>query len=130
MKIKLLAALSATVAISVGITLIILLQNKSVDGQKDNVKEIALSKAYSLQRQIDLSVSSALALATYVQKHKAIENFDSVAAEIRKVYKVISILELAHNGIIGKLSPLRGYENTLGVNLLVMMCRGERFMNF
>lgn len=117
MKIKIFAILSSVFVISVGITLIILLYNKAVGDQKANVKEIALSKAYSLQKQIDLSVSSTLALASYINEHETIDDFDSVANGIRKIYRVITILQLAPNGIIKYLSPITGYESALGVNV-------------
>lgn len=117
MKIKIVTSLVSTIVFLIAVTLIIFIHNNAVDDKKSQVKEIALSKAYSLQKQIDLSVSSTLALASYIKEHDSIENFDSLATEIRRIHKTINVLEVIPNGKIAMISPMKGNEKTLGLDV-------------
>lgn len=86
--------------------------------QRSNVAQLAAGSAYSLERQISGSLSATYALSAIIQQSGTIRDFDSLAAEMIRVYGGINSLQLAPEGILTKIYPLAGNEKALGHNLL------------
>jgi len=85
---------------------------------RNNMIEIAASHAYSIERQLSLSLSATYALATMLQIYGELQNFDTLADLMIKSYGGISSLQLAPQGVVTQIYPLKGNERAIGHNLL------------
>jgi len=104
--------------LAIGAAFINVTERQRAAGRRRMVSEMGAAQAHSLQRQLDWSLSSTLALASMLRQDRAIANFDTLAADIIKRYGGISSLQLAPNGIVSRIYPLAGNEAALGHNLL------------
>jgi len=82
------------------------------------VLELGNSLGRSLERQLDRSLSTTLALASILHQNGTINNFDALAEDMIYRYGGISSLQLAPDGIVSNIYPLKGNEYAIGHDLL------------
>lgn len=104
--------------LTLGGSIMIWRQKQQILNNRKIAQDIASTQAYSLQRQLDRSLSATFALAVIVQQSGKIDNFKGLAAKILQTYGGISNLQLAPDGIIQNIYPLSGNEKAIGLNLL------------
>lgn len=81
--------------------------------------EVASVHGHLLQEQTARSLSATYALAAVLRQGGGkIDDFDAIASEMLSLYGGISALQLAPNGVISQIVPLKGNEAALGHNLL------------
>jgi sensor domain CHASE-containing protein len=85
---------------------------------RHSILEIAASHAYSIERQLSRSLSAVYALAANIRLYGEIPNFREMADQIILNYGGISSLQLAPQGIVRQIYPLKGNEKAIGHNLL------------
>lgn len=80
---------------------------------------IADEYAHSIERQLNVTISATYTLATLLQNsHGETEHFEQTADEILAYHKgVIRNLQLAPNGVVGRIHPLAGHEKAIGHDL-------------
>jgi len=75
--------------------------------------------AHYLENYVTRALSASYALAALVEVGRGdIPDFDAVATRLLPLYPGVSELLLAPGGVIRHIAPLRGNENTLGLDLL------------
>ncbi|MFN8254472.1 MAG: ATP-binding protein [Bacteroidales bacterium] len=94
----------------------IMMQQKLQNQQ--SAMQLLANTANTIDHQLSMSLSSTKALASLIQQYGDIEDFNSLAEQMLKVYGGIKCLQLAPNGIITKCYPLEGNESVIGGNLL------------
>ncbi|HMI79189.1 MAG TPA: CHASE domain-containing protein, partial [Ferruginibacter sp.] len=71
-----------------------------------------------LQEVLAFSSSATKIMSFFIDNDGKVRNFDSVAAQILSTNKDIDVLELAPDGVIQYVYPLKGNENIIGYNIL------------
>lgn len=83
------------------------------------MNDIANSQASALERRISRSLAATYILAQEVRKnHGDFAHFEAYADEVLQAIGGISNLQLAPNGVISKIHPLKGNEKAIGHNIL------------
>ncbi len=118
LRLLILPAVAFVVVLIIGGGFIILTERRHVDDQRQALREIGVAQAHLLERQLDRSLSSTYALASFLRQSGKIDNFDSLAADMIKSYGGISNLQLAPNGVVSRIYPLEGNEAAIGHDLL------------
>ncbi len=73
-------------------------------------------------------ISAANSFAIVYKEFGDRKNFDSLAAQVLRQHKFVEVLQLTVNGVITNVYPLKGYEETIGINTLADPLRtGEVF---
>ncbi len=106
--------------LGIGAALLIIVEHDRIGELREAVNEVGIGQAYTLQRQLDRSLSSTVALAVLLRQdneHK-LHNFDELAAHMIESYGGISSLQLAPDGIVTRIYPLAGNEAAIGHDLL------------
>ena len=87
--------------------------------RRQAVTDLTRQLAHDMHDQLNLSLSATYALAAVIrQGNGEIDNFPQLAREMLDLYKGVSALQLAPNGIISQVVPLQGNEKAIGHNLL------------
>ncbi|MFH1154411.1 MAG: PAS domain S-box protein [Pseudomonadota bacterium] len=86
--------------------------------QRNSILEIAASHAYTIERQLSRSLSATYALASMLRLYGELPDFNTLADDMITSYGGISCLQLAPQGIVTRIFPLKGNEKALGHNLL------------
>jgi len=109
-------------AVSLGITwgLLKLFEDQRLNDKQVAVNTVGNSLSYSLQRQLDRSVSSTYALASLIRQDEnhTIDDFDAIAGDMIETYGGIDSLQLAPDGVVSQIYPLAGNEKAIGHDLL------------
>lgn len=86
---------------------------------EDQGRHLASAVAHDLGERLDRSLSASYALATLVRQGKGqIDNFETLGAEMIRVYGGITALQLAPGGTIRQVVPLAGNEAVIGFSPL------------
>ena len=86
--------------------------------QLENLNKIALTTAFSLEGHIEKTLSSAYILGSIIrQQGGQTDSFEIYAEDIIQSIGNITNLQLAPDGIIKYIYPLKGHEKALGHNL-------------
>jgi PAS domain S-box-containing protein len=86
---------------------------------EDQGRHLASAVAHDLGERLDRSLSASYALATLVRQGKGrIDNFETLGAEMIRVYGGITALQLAPGGTIQQVVPLAGNESVIGFSPL------------
>ncbi|MBF0317601.1 MAG: CHASE domain-containing protein [Nitrospirae bacterium] len=85
---------------------------------KRDLIEVTASIAYTIERQLNQSLFATYTLASFISQFGKINNFDKLASDILKHSDGISSLQLAKDGIVSEIFPLKGNEKAIGHNLL------------
>ncbi|MBK9445053.1 MAG: PAS-domain containing protein [Betaproteobacteria bacterium] len=86
---------------------------------EDQGRHLASAVAHDLGERLDRSLSASYALATLVRQGKGrIDNFETLGAEMIRVYGGITALQLAPGGTIQQVVPLVGNESVIGFSPL------------
>ncbi|MFH1154410.1 MAG: CHASE domain-containing protein [Pseudomonadota bacterium] len=94
------------------------MENRRITEQQNGILEVAASHAYTIERQLSRSLNATYALATMLRIYGELKNFDMLADYMITSYGSISCLQLAPQGIVTRIYPLKGNEKALGHNLL------------
>ena len=86
--------------------------------RRNNILEVAASHANLIEWQFSRSLSATYTLATMLRHYGELQNFNTLADQIITNYGGISSLQLAPQGIVSQIYPLKGNEKALGHNLL------------
>ena len=87
--------------------------------QLENLNKIALTTAFSLERHIEKTLSSAYILGSIIrQQGGQTDSFEIYAEDIIHSIGNITNLQLAPDDIIKYIYPLKGHEKALGHNLI------------
>ena len=87
--------------------------------QRFYMSELVNSQASAIERRLTRSLSSTRILAQGVRQHKgAISQFEVYADEVLKAVGGVSNLQLAPDGIIRYIHPIKGNEKAIGHNIL------------
>ena len=113
-------ALVFVTVLAVGALFVRLVEDGRLDDKRRDLDTIGSTLAYSLQRQLDRSLSSTFALASMVRQRDTpiVDSFDSIAADMISSYGGIDSLQLAPDGIVSLIYPLEGNEAAIGHDLL------------
>ncbi|KJR43677.1 diguanylate cyclase, partial [Candidatus Magnetoovum chiemensis] len=87
------------------------------DHEKDLI-EVTASIAYTIQRQLNQSLFATYTLESFIHQFGKINDFDKLASKILSYSDGISSLQLAKDGIVSDIFPLKGNEKAIGHNLL------------
>ena len=95
-------------------------EDRRLEEKQASGHAIGTAMAHSIQLQLERSLSSTLALASLIRQKKniAIDEFDSIAADMIESYGSIDSLQLAPNGVVSLIYPREGNEKALGHDLL------------
>jgi PAS domain S-box-containing protein len=86
---------------------------------ENQVRLLASAVAHDLGERLDRSLSASFALATLIRQGKGkIDNFETLGAEMIRVYGGITALQLAPGGTIEQVVPLKGNEAVIGFSPL------------
>jgi PAS domain S-box-containing protein len=83
-------------------------EQEELDRELHHVKDRFRNILYS-------DITAANSLAIFYTQYGVMDDFDSIASQIIKYNKYAEALQLNVNGIITKVYPLKGYENTIGL---------------
>lgn len=87
--------------------------------KQSTLNTVALTHSLYLTRHIDKTISAAYILGSIVkQNNGSTDNFDTYAHDIYRSIGHIDNLQLAPNGVIEKIYPLKGHEQALGHDLI------------
>jgi PAS domain S-box-containing protein len=111
---------AAIFAVTFGICIIFvfLLIQKDVTELRNQVGETGSAQAYTLQRQLDRSLSATYALAAYIHQFGDIHDFNEIAGDLIERYGGITNLQLAPGAVVRQIHPLEGNEAAIGHDLL------------
>ncbi|MBT1073398.1 response regulator [Pelotalea chapellei] len=93
-------------------------EDEHADNQRQTATQLAANTAFTVERQLSVSLSATHALAAILQQYGSIPHFDMLAANLIRTYSGINTLEWAPNGVISKAYPLAGNEKAIGHDLL------------
>ncbi|WP_245601082.1 putative bifunctional diguanylate cyclase/phosphodiesterase [Marinobacterium jannaschii] len=83
------------------------------------LNEVVSVEAAAIERHLSRALTASYVLAQQVRSAGGqLENFEAVAEELMVSVPEVSNLQLAPNGVIEQIYPLRGNERALGLNLL------------
>lgn len=88
------------------------------EAKKDEANAIANTAKDKLLEVLAYSASATKILTFFIDNNGTVKNFDSVAAQILSTNKDIDALELAPDGVIRYVYPLKGNEKILGYDIL------------
>ena len=94
------------------------IEKRHTTEQRNHILEVAANHVYSIERQFSRSLSATYALATMLRLYGELQNFNTIADHIITNYGGISCLQLAPQGIVTQIYPLKGNEKAIGHNLL------------
>lgn len=87
--------------------------------ERARISDLAGEHTHAIQLDVESALSAAVTLATLVQMGKGeVPEFDTAAALMLSFYPAVSALQLAPDGVIARIMPLKGNEKALGHNLL------------
>ena len=114
------AALLFAVIFIIGGLIVKLFEDRRQSDELTSLNTVGSTMAYTVQRQLELSLSSTFALASLVRQsdNHIIENFDLIAADLIDSFGGIDSLQLAPQAVISQIYPLAGNEEAIGHNLL------------
>jgi signal transduction histidine kinase len=119
LNLRLKAALAFLATLALGAFLIHVNERDNVSQSQRVAMEFAVAHGHLLQEQMNRSLSATYALAAVLRQGKGeIDNFDTLAAEMLRLYGGLSALQLAPNGVIDRIVPRAGNEAALGHDLL------------
>ena len=82
-------------------------------------RQLASAIAHDFGERLDRSLSASYALATLVRQGRGkVDNFETLATEMLGIYGGISALQLAPEGVIRQVVPLKGNESVIGFSPL------------
>lgn len=91
-----------------------------------SLHKIAIAYAYQIRNSIYQSLSATYPLAALVRSENGkISTFDDLAQEMLVYYPNITAMQLAPNGVVSHIVPLKGNEKAIGHNLLSDMHRNK-----
>ncbi len=103
---------------ALGIFLLSQHQELRVNKESQLVQQVLNTQESELTRRLSYSLSSTYLLAQEVARTKGrVENFDSYAASLLARMDGISNLQLAPDGVVSKIFPLKGNEAAIGHNI-------------
>ncbi len=105
------------VSFGFGSYLIYLLESKREAESRVMATHFAASHAKTIETQLSRSLSATYALASILKQNNTISNFDILAQDLIERYGGISNLQLAPNAIVGRIFPLKGNEQAIGLDL-------------
>jgi len=112
-----LAALLLAVLVTGSTTL--MYESSRMQARRQVVTDLTRQLSHDLHDELNLSLSATYALAAMIrQGNGEVEDFPQLAKEMLDLYKGVSALQLAPNGIISQVVPLQGNEKAIGHNLL------------
>ncbi len=94
------------------------IDKRIISEHKRDLIEVTASIAYTIERQLNQSLFATYTLASFINQFGKINNFDKLASDIMKYSDGISSLQLAKDGIVSDIFPLKGNEKAIGHNLL------------
>ena len=94
-------------------------EQQRVEIARQEVQLLANHHAAGVERALNTSLSSTLALAALVRRDRGrFDDFDVVANEMLPLYPGVSGLALAPHGVISKMVPIVGNEKAIGHDLM------------
>lgn len=102
--------------------------NDFIESNIDNLsQEVLSSQSTVLERTISRNTKSAIILGQYIKLVNGdMSNFMPFSEVLFKELKGVSNLQLAPNGIVEKIHPLKGNEKAIGHNLFRDDARKKR----
>ncbi len=111
-------AVAFFIALSMCTAFVYLVERNRQTQLRQAIAEVSAAQAYSLERQLNRSLSATYALAFILRQNKGIHDFDALAADMIANYGGISSLQLAPDGVVTQIYPLEGNEAAIGHDLL------------
>lgn len=116
--------LAATIAVFIitallGTGVVVIVEKNRSQKQQKVVADITYRISDNIQNHLSRSLSATYALAAIIRQNNGrIDNFETLATEMLKLYGGISSLALAPQGVVSSIVPLAGNEKAIGHNLL------------
>ncbi|MFZ4855676.1 MAG: PAS domain S-box protein [Desulfuromonadaceae bacterium] len=120
-KKRILAATIAAFIITalLGTGVVVIVEKNRSQKQQKVVADITYRISDNIQNHLSRSLSATYALAAIIRHNNGrIDNFETLATEMLKLYGGISSLALAPQGVVSSIVPLAGNEKAIGHNLL------------
>ena len=103
-----------------------IVENYRYREERLSLHKIAIAYAYQIRNSIYQSLSATYPLAALVRSENGkISTFDDLAQEMLVYYPNITAMQLAPNGVVSHIVPLKGNEKAIGHNLLSDMHRNK-----
>ena len=103
----------------VSVTTVLQYQANRMQSRRQAVVDLTHRVADDIESNLSRSLSTTYALAAVLRQNNGrIPNFPQLAREMLDLYPGISCLQLAPNGVIAEIVPLKGNEKAMGHNLL------------
>ncbi len=111
---------------TIGISIFAFLDKAKQQEQHLLLEQIVTTQAATIERRLSSLLSSTYMLAQEVRQSEGrFQNFEQYADDVINTLGDISLLQLAPNGIIERVHPLKGNEKSLGHNLLEDKARSK-----
>jgi len=109
-----------SVSLLIGLLIINNYHNLRENEQRHLISDIVAAQAATIERHLSRTLSATYFLKSLLEINpEEMTHFDNYAANIIESLGGITNLQLAPNGIISNIYPLKGHEKALGHNLLV-----------
>lgn len=109
-----------SVSLLIGLLIINNYRNLRENEQRHLISDIVAAQAATIERHLSRTLSATYFLKSLLEINpEEMAHFDNYAANIIESLGGITNLQLAPNGIISNIYPLKGHEKALGHNLLV-----------
>ena len=96
----------------------------ALHGERDRVARVATDHADAIERTIEHTLAAAHAMAAVVRQGKGkVPDFDAIAGKILTIHPGVSELALAPGGVIRDVAPMRGNEQTIGLDLSTFLAQ-------
>lgn len=115
-----LSSLLVTVlAFLIGMAVVCVAARQDEDIARSQALADASDRGNAVKVTIDRALSSTYALSAMVrQGHGQLDDFDAYARALMTYYPGVMSLQLAPNGVVRQIYPLKGNEKAIGHNLL------------
>lgn len=105
---------------------VVIIETHRYREERLSMHKIAIAYAYQIRNSIYQSLSATYPLAALVRSENGkVSTFDDLAQEMLVYYPHITAIQLAQNGVVSHIVPLKGNEKAIGHNLLSDMHRNK-----
>lgn len=90
--------------------------NYEKEKERENLTRELNSVKDRLRNILYSDITAANTLSIFYKQYGINKDFESIAAQIIRYNKYAEVLQITVNGVITQVYPLKGYENTIGMN--------------
>ena len=123
-KIRTVTLLTFLAVFLLGTLIVLIVEHSRLQAKQRQAGDITARFAYTIQDRLNRSLSATYALEALIRQGQGrIEHFEELGNSMLSQYGGISSMQLAPDGIISQIVPLRGNEKVIGFNLFTSTTR-------